>query len=79
MWRNETMLIPPTYPATEQFRAGRRVQEVQATPADPAIIEALVNGTSPILGVLDELGGDRTEAGLWDRITSWDAVACVAE
>ncbi len=156
--RYETMLIPPAQPATKQFRAGRRVQEVQAVAGDPAVVEALVNGTSgswacltssaatgpkppdgivsphsivshmlrnetimihpntqppsnsgpagacrrlrpapaipaavvevvealvngisPILGVLDDLGGDRTEAILWDSIMSRDGVACVAE
>jgi hypothetical protein len=30
-------------------------------PNDPAVIEALVNGTSLILGVLDAIGGDRAE------------------
>jgi hypothetical protein len=31
-------------------------------PTDPAVIEALVSGTSDLLAVLDEVGGDRAEA-----------------
>jgi hypothetical protein len=30
-------------------------------PSDPAVIEALLYGTSPTMGVLDEIGGDVTE------------------
>jgi hypothetical protein len=31
-------------------------------PSDPALIDALVRGTSPALSVLDEIGGEDLEA-----------------
>jgi hypothetical protein len=44
-------------------------------PSDPAVIEALLNGTSPVLCTLDDIGGEKSKAAWWDCFTPWETVA----
>ena len=57
----------PVYAA--QIRVDRRLRPENTAridpadlPSDPAVIEALFHGTSPTMGVLDEIGGDKSAA-----------------
>jgi hypothetical protein len=57
----------PVYAAQIRFDRGLTAANIARIdpadlPSDPVVIEALLHGTSPTMGVLDEIGGDAAEA-----------------
>lgn len=49
-------------PLRSRFDRGEHGAHLQPCPSDPAVIEALINGTGEVLGTLDDVGGERAAA-----------------